>query len=165
MAVIFRGDYFMKKLLLIFIILFCSNVSSGEVCNSSEVKNARQLEKAQDCLIVQLENINTSLKDIDEYVEYTTILTEEMIEEKVLCEEFELLYSGSPESINTGILEMCKQARLIRLRENAKVLKEMNKMKPKVKELEKLKKGLELELKILIKLAPVFGIKLNENKD
>lgn len=148
--------------LFVLLIVLSNSVISEELCNSSEVKTIKQFEEAQDCLIIQLENINESFENIDEYVEYTTALTEEMIEERVLCEEYTLLEQPSPETlVSSGILEYCQEARIVRIQKNARVLNEMIKMRPKKEELKLLKKGIELELKVLNKLYPLFSSSLS----
>ena len=156
----------MNKIIFIFIlcILFSNYIVAEELCDSSNVKTEKQLEKAQDCLIAQMEGIKISLKNINGYIEYTTFMTEEILKEKILCGEYKALYHSDPSIVSPGVIDLCNQAREKRLLENAKVLNEMNKMKPKVKKLQGIKTSLELELRIITQMAPLFGIKIPEHK-
>lgn len=134
------------------ILIFCSMILSEKVfagCNLSDLTTKPKIESAQNCMIGQLNNLNTILSSIEEYHERVRTQLTSLIQEEVICKKIEVLYKQNPSSYNYKAIQGCKNIHQERLAQYTYVVDEFEKLEPQYEKLKTQREALRLQNDLL----------------
>lgn len=147
----------MKKIL--FSIVVFSVFSYSESCNLQNLNTIDDIEKAQECMIKQLEALD---KYFSKYKDYYTSYKEtfqKLIAQEGNCKKWNLLYERTKNDdykVSVKDCEALYQDRLVKYR---KVSKQFNRISIQYDRLKESKEALELKKDMLKNVADLLGVK------
>lgn len=130
-------------LLTFFLLLF----SSLNACDVENLKTKDDVEKAQKCMIGELEKLDKHFKNYDIYTGKVKEKHIKLNQEEALCQSISIFYQET--QMNEKDYNNCKSLYTMRLKEFTEVTEQWQRLSEKIKETKNQKTAIELKKSLL----------------
>jgi len=146
----------MKKIVIIVVVF--SIFGYGESCNLKNLNTKDDIEKAQQCMIGQLGELDKYFSKYENYhISYKKTF-QKLINQEGNCKKWNLLYERTKNDDYKVSVDDCKKLYLKRLKDYRKVSKQFNSISKQYEKLKENKEALELKNNMLKNVADLLGV-------